>query len=66
MLQQQTEIKENLDDLADFDLDMDLGAEPSPAILAEDDFLLDLDEGVKDLPVRAASAARRSGAACRF
>ncbi|VVP35091.1 FimV/HubP family polar landmark protein [Pseudomonas fluorescens] len=51
VLQQQTEIKENLDDLADFDLDMDLGAEPSPAILAEDDFLLDLDEGVKDLPV---------------
>ncbi|MDR7285655.1 pilus assembly protein FimV [Pseudomonas corrugata] len=51
VLQQQTEIKENLDDLSDFDLDMDLGAEPSPAILAEDDFLLDLDEGVKDLPV---------------
>ncbi|MFU2327839.1 FimV/HubP family polar landmark protein [Pseudomonas sp. NFX98] len=50
VLQQQTEIKENLDDLSDFDLDMDLGAEPSPAILAEDDFLLDLDEGVKDLP----------------
>lgn len=53
VLQQQTEIKENLDDLADFDLDMDLGADPSPAILAEDDFLLDLslDEGLKDLPV---------------
>jgi pilus assembly protein FimV len=50
VLQQQTEIKENLDDLSDFDLDMDLGAEPSPAMLAEDDFLLDLDEGVKDLP----------------
>ncbi|WP_419709492.1 FimV/HubP family polar landmark protein [Pseudomonas sp. NFX224] len=50
VLQQQTEIKESLDDLSDFDLDMDLGAEPSPAILAEDDFLLDLDEGVKDLP----------------
>jgi pilus assembly protein FimV len=51
VLQQQTEIKENLDDLSDFDLDLDLGAQPSPAILAEDDFLLDLDEGVKDFPV---------------
>ncbi|EJM65389.1 FimV domain containing protein [Pseudomonas sp. GM49] len=51
VLQQQTEIKENLDDLSDFDLDLDLGAQPSPAMLAEDDFLLDLDEGVKDFPV---------------
>jgi pilus assembly protein FimV len=51
VLQQQTEIKENLDDLSDFDLDLDLGAEPSPAMLAEDDFLLDLDDGVKDFPV---------------
>ncbi|WP_285418571.1 FimV/HubP family polar landmark protein [Pseudomonas sp. efr-133-TYG-5] len=50
VLQQQTEIKDNLDDLSDFDLDLDLGAEPSPANLADDDFLLDLDEGVKDLP----------------
>ncbi|TBN49100.1 FimV/HubP family polar landmark protein [Pseudomonas sp. BGI-2] len=50
VLKEQTEIKENLDDLSDFDLDMDLGGDPSPAILAEDDFLLDLDEGVKDLP----------------
>ena len=41
VLQQQTEIKENLDDLSDFDLDMDLGAEPSPATLAEDDFLFE-------------------------
>ncbi|WP_202370414.1 FimV family protein [Pseudomonas sp. MWU318] len=52
VLQQQTEIKENLDDLSDFDLDLDLGAEPAPppaADLADDDFLLDLDEGVKDL-----------------
>ncbi|WP_223592904.1 FimV/HubP family polar landmark protein [Pseudomonas sp. A-R-19] len=56
VLQQQTEIKENLDDLSDFDLDLDLGAEPSPAILAEDDFLLDLDEGVKDFPVAEAPA----------
>ncbi|WP_426236711.1 FimV/HubP family polar landmark protein [Pseudomonas sp. TWP3-2] len=52
VLQQQTEIKENLDDLSDFDLDLDLGADPAPAPveLADDDFLLDLDEGVKDLP----------------
>ncbi|MCF4994492.1 peptidoglycan-binding protein [Pseudomonas syringae] len=49
-LQKQTEIQENLDDLSDFDLDMDLGAPASPATLAEDDFLLDLDDGVKDLP----------------
>ncbi|WP_180698911.1 FimV family protein [Pseudomonas crudilactis] len=59
VLQQQTEIKENLDDLSDFDLDMDLGAEPAPAIdLADDDFLLDLDEGVKDLsPVEPPAVA---------
>lgn len=49
VLQQQTEIKDNLDDLSNFDLDLDLGAEPAPAALADDDFLLDLDEGVKDL-----------------
>ncbi|AWY43805.1 peptidoglycan-binding protein [Pseudomonas putida] len=57
VLQQQTEIRENLDDLSEFDLDMDLGAEPSPAILAEDDFLLSLDDDVKDLPVAEAPAA---------
>ena len=57
VLQQQAEIKENLDDLSEFDLDMDLGAEPSTATLAEDDFLLDLDEGVKDLPVVETPAA---------
>jgi len=57
VLQQQTEIKENLDDLSDFDLDMDLGAEPSPATLAEDDFLLSLDDDLKDLPVADAPAA---------
>lgn len=51
VLQQQTEIKESLDDLSDFDLDLDLGAQPLPAMLAEDDFLLDLDAGVKDFPV---------------
>ena len=57
VLQQQTEIKENLDDLSDFDLDMDLGAEPSPATLAEDDFLLSLDDDLKDLPVADAPVA---------
>lgn len=56
VLQQQTEIRENLDDLSEFDLDMDLGGEPSPAILAEDDFLLSLDDDVKDLSVAEAPA----------
>ena len=57
VLQQQTEIKENLDDLSDFDLDMDLGADPSPATLAEDDFLLSLDDEAKDLPAADVPAA---------
>ncbi|WP_433739734.1 FimV/HubP family polar landmark protein [Pseudomonas putida] len=56
VLQQQTEIKQNLDDLSDFDLDMDLGGEAEPATLAEDDFLLDLDDDFKDLPVAQTSA----------
>jgi len=56
VLQQQTEIKENLDDLSDFDLDMDLGADPSPATLAEDDFLLSLDDDAKGLPAAATPA----------
>ncbi|HJR32527.1 MAG TPA: FimV/HubP family polar landmark protein, partial [Pseudomonas sp.] len=56
VLQQQTEIKESLDDLSDFDLDMDLGGDASPAILAEDDFLMSLDEDLKDLPVAEAPA----------
>ncbi|WP_409316960.1 FimV/HubP family polar landmark protein [Pseudomonas sp. KCJK9016] len=49
---QQTEIKESLDDLSDFDLDLDLGADPAPVPvdLADEDFPLELDEGVKDLP----------------
>ncbi|RON19368.1 FimV/HubP family polar landmark protein [Pseudomonas frederiksbergensis] len=54
VLQQQTEIKENLDDLSDFDLDMDLGGNASPETLAEDDFLLSLDEDLKDLPAAEA------------
>jgi len=57
VLQQQTEIRENLDDLSDFDLDMDLGGEASSAILAEDDFLLSLDDDAKDLPVAETPAA---------
>jgi pilus assembly protein FimV len=56
VLQQQTDIKESLDDLSDFDLDMDLGGDASPATLAEDDFLLNLDEGVKDLDLPVAEA----------
>lgn len=55
VLQQHTEIKENLDDLSDFDLDMDLGGNASPETLAEDDFLLSLDEDLKDLPAAEAS-----------
>ncbi|VVP98659.1 hypothetical protein PS914_03840 [Pseudomonas fluorescens] len=57
VLQQQTEARENLDDLSDFDLDMDLGGDASPAILAEDDFLLSLDDEVKDAAVAPAPAA---------
>ena len=56
VLQQQTDIKENLDDLSAFDLDMDLGGDASPATLAEDDFLLSLDDGVKVLDLPAAEA----------
>ncbi|TPG83277.1 FimV/HubP family polar landmark protein [Pseudomonas mandelii] len=56
VLRQQNDIKENLDDLSDFDLDMDLGGDASPATLAEDDFLLSLDDGVKDLDLPAAEA----------
>ncbi|WP_339500116.1 FimV/HubP family polar landmark protein [Pseudomonas silesiensis] len=57
VLQQQTEVRDNLDDLSDFDLDMDLGGEASPAILAEDDFLLNLDDEGKDPSVVAVPAA---------
>ncbi|NUU34902.1 FimV family protein [Pseudomonas sp. C2B4] len=57
VLQQQTEIRENLDNLSDFDLDMDLGGEASPETLAEDDFLLSLDDDLKDLPVAEAPTA---------
>ncbi|MBK5351627.1 FimV family protein [Pseudomonas sp. TH41] len=54
VLQQHTEIKENLDDLSDFDLDMDLGGDASLATLAEDDFLLNLDDDLKDTPAAKA------------
>ncbi|HCS45220.1 MAG TPA: peptidoglycan-binding protein [Pseudomonas sp.] len=60
VLQQQTEVRENLDDLSDFDLDMDLGGHPTPAILAEDDFLLSLDEDVKDAPAAPAPAVAQT------
>ncbi|MEB0048525.1 MULTISPECIES: FimV/HubP family polar landmark protein [unclassified Pseudomonas] len=49
VLQQQTDLTENLDDLSDFDLDLDLGGDASAATLAEDDFLLGLGEDGKDL-----------------
>ncbi|VVO04666.1 FimV/HubP family polar landmark protein [Pseudomonas fluorescens] len=57
VLQQQTEVRESLDDLSDFDLDMDLGGDASPAILAEDDFLLSLDDEGKGPSVAPAPAA---------
>ncbi|MGE7960324.1 FimV/HubP family polar landmark protein [Pseudomonas sp. NPDC089530] len=48
VLQQQTEAKESLDDLSDFDLD--LGEELPVAAQADEDFLLSLDDDLKDLP----------------
>jgi pilus assembly protein FimV len=57
VLQQHTQIKENLDDLSDFDLDMDLGGDASLATLAEDDFLLNLDDDLKGAPVAKAPVA---------
>ncbi|VVN28085.1 hypothetical protein PS645_04680 [Pseudomonas fluorescens] len=57
VLQEQSQGKENLDDLSDFDLDMDLGNEPSAATLAEDDFLLSLDDEPKDLQGTEVKAA---------
>lgn len=54
VLQQQTDAKDSLDDLADFDLD--LGADVPEATLADDAFLLDLDSDLKDLPAPDAAA----------
>jgi len=52
VLKQQTQANESLDDLPEFDLD--LGADgPAPA-LADEDFLLDLDDDLKGLDVPAA------------
>ncbi|MCX7078306.1 MAG: peptidoglycan-binding protein [Pseudomonas sp.] len=48
VLQQQTEAKDSLDDLSDFDLD--LGGDVSDSMLADDEFLLSLDDDLKDLP----------------
>ncbi|AZD34927.1 putative type IV pilus assembly FimV-related transmembrane protein [Pseudomonas chlororaphis subsp. aurantiaca] len=48
VLQQQTEAKESLDDLSDFDLD--LGEDLPAAAQADEDFLLSLDDDLKDLP----------------
>lgn len=47
VLQQQTETKASEDDLADFDLDLQLDA---PASQSDDDFLSGLEEQMKDLP----------------
>ncbi|MDB6447024.1 FimV family protein [Pseudomonas sp. 21TX0197] len=52
VLKQQTEAAESLDDLSEFDLDLGADA-PAPA-LADEDFLLDLDNDLKDLDVPAA------------
>lgn len=52
VLQQQTEAKESLDDLADFDLD--LGGDVPAQTLADDEFLLSLDDDFKDLPATEA------------
>ncbi|ROM91126.1 FimV/HubP family polar landmark protein [Pseudomonas brassicacearum] len=49
VLQQQTEAKDSLDDLSDFDLD--LGGDVPDSTLADDEFLLNLDDDLKDLPV---------------
>jgi pilus assembly protein FimV len=48
VLKQQTEANESLDDLSEFDLDLGADA-PAPA-LSDEDFLLDLDDDLKDLP----------------
>ncbi|MFW9267976.1 FimV/HubP family polar landmark protein [Pseudomonas sp. NR3] len=52
VLKQQTEANESLDDLSEFDLDLGADA-PAPA-LADEDFLLDLDDDLKGLDIPAA------------
>jgi len=51
VLKQQTQANESLDDLPEFDLDLGADA-PAPA-LADEDFLLDLDDDLKGLDVPA-------------
>lgn len=48
VLEQQIAPEENLDDLGDFDLD--LGADLPAATASDEDFLLSLDDDLKDLP----------------
>lgn len=48
VLEQQIASEENLDDLGDFDLD--LGADLPAATQSDDDFLLSLEDDLKDLP----------------
>ncbi|RON08494.1 peptidoglycan-binding protein [Pseudomonas brassicacearum] len=54
VLQQQTEAKDSLDDLSDFDLD--LGGDVPDSTLADDEFLLNLDDDLKDLPAAESPA----------
>ncbi|MFJ2364636.1 FimV/HubP family polar landmark protein [Pseudomonas sp. NPDC087697] len=54
VLQQQAEAKDSLDDLSDFDLD--LGGDVPDSILADDEFLLNLDDDLKDLPAAESPA----------
>lgn len=49
VLQQQTEAKESLDDLSDFDLD--LGEDLPATAQSDEDFLLSLEDDLKDLPL---------------
>ena len=48
VLEQQTAAQESLDDLGDFDLD--LGADLPASTQSDDDFLLSLEDDLKDLP----------------
>ncbi|MDD2052404.1 peptidoglycan-binding protein [Pseudomonas putida] len=57
VLQQQTEAAKTLEDLSDFDLDLDLGSDDALSSSAEKDFLLGLEDELKDLPATEPSAA---------
>lgn len=57
VLQQQTEAAQTLEDLSDFDLDLDLGGDDALSSAAEKDFLLGLEDELKDVPAAEAPAA---------